>query len=339
LILPKEVIWQEFRASALGAIPAESVAGPGAGNSLDHWYRRGYFTVRSANRHRFELRSAPADIGGALLADVEHFLDCAAEHQVSLWRHVNTAHWLSPAWMSVTFYYWAFFLGLTITRLLGRTVWFLDKETVRALLAAAPAPAKSPGSGCFVFSCGAVTSLSERDLTLTKAGGRVHDELWSQWSGICESTFKRFAKGSSTSQEERLFAVLNRSYQILGTSWPSAFRNRVNYLPGFAYSAVRRDRVLTSLRYLRDPLTYDCALLIDKLEASVTRVGRPSAMVDQPQAVAELLVHHTFALHALTDALYWEVIGRHRLDRRWADGRIRFLKSNDIYTAKEPWPC
>jgi len=136
-----------------------------------------------------------------------------------------------------------------------------------------------------------------------------------------------------------LFAVLNRSYQILGTSWPSAFRNRVNYLPGFAYSAVRRDRVLTSLRYLRDPLTYDCALLIDKLEASVTRVGRPSAMVDQPQAVAELLVHHTFALHALTDALYWEVIGRHRLDRRWADGRIRFLKSNDIYTAKEPWPC
>jgi hypothetical protein len=339
LIVPKEAIWQEFRTEALSTIPPESRAPIGAQNSLALWYRRGYFTVRSATKRRFELRTAPLDVGSALLADVEHLLDCAAEHQVSLWRHVNIAVWLSPAWLAVTFYYWAFFLCLAITRLLGHTVWFLDRQAVRSLFALAPPPAQSPGAGCFILSCDPVISLSERLLTLTKAGGRVHDELWSLWANICGSKFKRLATGSSTSLEERLFAALVRCSQVLGNDWPSAFRNEVNYRPGFAYSAVRRDRVLKSFAYLRAPLTYDCPLLLAHLEANLAKVHRVTAITAEPQAVAEILVHYTFILHALTDALYWEVLDRHHLDHRWAASRARFLKSNDIYSAGQPWPC
>jgi hypothetical protein len=339
LIVPKEAIWQELRTEALTAIPAESRAPIGVDNSLALWYRRGYFSVQSATTRRFEIRTAPADVGSALLADVEHFLDSAAEHQVSLWHHVNSAAWLSPAWMAVTFYYWAFFLCLAMTRLLGRTVWFLDRQVVRSLAALAPAPAQSPGAGCFVLSCGPVTSLSERELTLTKANGRVHDELWVQWSNICDSKLRRLATGSSTSAEERLFTALVRSSELLGRDWPSAFRNAVNYKPAFAYSAVRRDRVLKSLNYLRAPLTYDCSLLLDGFENRLATTRSTSAIVREPQAVAELLVYYTFILHALTDALYWEVVERHHLDRRWAASRERFLKKNDIFSADQRWPC
>jgi hypothetical protein len=247
-------------------------------------YRRGFFTVRGVTARRFELRTAPSEIGSALLADAEHYLDCAAEHQVSLWRHINSTVWLSPAWLSVTFYYWAFFLCLAMTRLLGETVWFLDRRAVRSLLALAPTSANSPGAGCFLLRCGPVSSLSERELTLTKgASGRVHDELWLNWSKICESKLKRLATGSSTSLEERLFTALVQSSRLLGSDWPSAFRNAVNYQPAFAYAAVRREQVLKSVSYLRAPLTYECPLLLDRFEANLATAKNASAISENPQ--------------------------------------------------------
>jgi hypothetical protein len=149
LIVPKEAIWQELRTEALSTIPAESRAPIGIKYSLALWYRRGYFGVTRVNKNGFELRAATADIGSALLADVEHYLDSAAELQVCLWRHVNTTNWLSPAWLMVTFYYWAYFLCLAMTRLLGQTVWFLDREIVKSLLALGAHRSEKPR--CRVF--------------------------------------------------------------------------------------------------------------------------------------------------------------------------------------------
>ena len=143
----------ELRTEALSTIPPESRAPVGVENSLALWYPRGYFGVIGVNKNGFELQAATADIGSAILADVEHYLDSAAELQVSLWRHVNAANWLSPAWLMVTFYYWAYFLSLAMTRLLGQTVWFLNSENVKSLLALAPKTPKNPGAGCFVLSC------------------------------------------------------------------------------------------------------------------------------------------------------------------------------------------
>lgn len=339
MTIPKEAIWQELRTEALSTIPPGSRAPIGIDNSLTRWYRRGYFVVNSATKTGFELTTATVDVGSALLADIEHLLDSAAEHQVSLWRHVNTAVWLSPAWMAVTFYYWAYFLCLAMTRLIGQTVWFLDKPAVRALVTMASAPSQSPGAGCFALTCGPVVSLNDRDLILRKTGGRLHDELWTQWSRVCESKLNRLAAGSSTSSEERLFAALVRTGKVLGSDWQSAFRNAVNYRPAFAYSAVRRDRVLASLAYLRSPATYDFDVLLDRFESKVCVVTGASTVAEHPQVVAELLVYYTFLLHAMTEALYAEVLDRHNLDQRWAKSRLTFLKNNNIYSAGEPWPC
>ena len=55
---------------------------------------------------------------------------------------------------------------------------------------------------------------------------------------------------------------------------------------------------------------------------------RFATITESPQSVAELLVHHTFTLHALTGELYREVIERTQQDRRWADSRESFFKAN-----------
>lgn len=323
----------------MSTIPPECRAPINERNSLALWHQRGYFIVQGATKRRFDLRTAPVDLGSALLADTEHFLDCAAEHHVSLRRYVNATDWLSPAWTTVTFYYWAYFLCLAVTRLLGQTVWFLDRKSVRTLLSLASNSSGSPGGGSFILTCGAVTSMSERELTLTKAGGRVHDELWIQWAKLCESKLNRLTTGSSTSLEERLFTALVRASQLLGQDWPSAFRNAVNYRPAFAYSAVRRMRVLKSFTHLRTPPTYDCTSILNSFEANLAPLRNAGSIASEPQAVAELLIHYTFLMHALADALYWELLDRHGLDRRWGENRTRFLRNNNIYTGNQRWPC
>jgi hypothetical protein len=338
-MMPTGAIWQELRIQALDTAPSSIRVRMADLNSLGSWYQRGYFTVVSATKREFELRTAPDEIGTALFSEVEHFLDAAAEHQASLWQHVNASEWLSPAWMAVTFYYWAFFLCLSLTRLIGQTVWFIDRPAAKALSALAPAPASGPGAGCFLLSCGPVTTLSERQITLRKTGGRLHDELWIRWGTICESKLKRLKTGSSTSVEERVFSAVVRSNQVLGPYWPSAFRNLVNYRPAFAYSAVRRRRVLPTLTYLRTPRNYDMSGLLDRYESTLSRLPGPSAITDDPRSVAALLTDHTFLLHVLADALYREVLDRQHFDRRWAESRIRFLTDNGIFAGGRPWPC
>jgi hypothetical protein len=79
-------------------------------------------------------------------------------------------------------------------------------------------------------------------------------------------------------------------------------------------------------------------MLLDRFEAKLAITRSVSAITDEPQAMAELLVNYTFLLHALTDALYRELLDRHHLDRRWARVRDRFLKDNNIYTSDQRWP-
>lgn len=269
MIVPKENIWQELRRDCLGTIPPDSQITYSKPVSLSVWQKEGYYSVTSISKRRYTLITASADIGGALLGDVEHLLDSAAEHQASLWKHINTSEWLSPAWIVVTFYYWAFFLVLALTRMLGMSAWFLDKDVTRMFLKLSSSKTGSPGSGCFRFSCGPQVGVTEREVLLDKTGSRIHDEIWKLWFSLCQDKLQRLGTGSSNSLEERLFACMVRTRQNLGGEWPSSFRNVVNYRPGFAYSAVRRVRVLESFRHLGTRPIDDTASLVPCLRSSL----------------------------------------------------------------------
>src|SRR5258708_36866669 len=131
-----------------------------------------------------------------------------------------------------------------MSRRTGYSAWHLPRDFVRNLKIIGPVAAKSPGAGCFRLICGAHTTLTDRQVMLEKSGGRVHDEIWRIWFESCASRVKRLCGGSSGSGEERLFTAIGRSARNIGNDWPSAFRNAVNYHPGFAYTAVRRKQVL-----------------------------------------------------------------------------------------------
>ena len=127
-MIPRGAVWQYLRQAALSTVPEGVVIKPNKPISLAIWQAHGFYRVLKSERHGFDLEVPTADIGSALLTDVEHLLDAATEHQVCIWRHVNANHWLSPAWLAVTFYYWAFFLVLALTRLLGKSTVYIGRE-------------------------------------------------------------------------------------------------------------------------------------------------------------------------------------------------------------------
>lgn len=339
MTFPKESIWQELRISCLDAIPVGSHVSIANPSNLASWQTNGFYKVVGTTTKRFNLVASAHDFGSALLTDAEHLLDNAAEHQVSLWNYINSNEWLSPAWTGVTFYYWAYFLGLALTRLTGRTAWFLTKETAKRFKQSAPASASAPpGAGCFRLSCGAMASATDRELMLEKRDSRVHDELWQLWLSDCADKARRLSSGSSTSLEERLFAALSRSAQKLGTDWPSATRNAINYRPGFAYTAVRRERVLESFAYLKTPRTYDLAQILERFEKNVLVARGPETISAAPQVALGLLVDLAFVLHGLVSELHVELIDRHKIDRRWRMRRHAFLRRHGLIGDDGQWP-
>jgi hypothetical protein len=336
--VPKESIWQELRSECLDAIPWDCRIDATNPVNLASWQKQGYYSIRSANRSRFELIASSADIGSALLTDVECLLDHAAEHQVTLWRQINSSEWLSPAWLGVTVYYWGFFISLAITRLTGKTAWFVTPEIARDLKKLSPVPSSTAGAGCFRIACANRLSATNRLVVLKKTKARFHDDVWGLWLSSCSSKVGRLPSPAVDSLERRLFTAIATTAKRMGNDWPSAFRNAINYRSGFAYTAVRRRSVLKSFSYLRQPSTYDMTDLLARFEKNVLIAKNRDWISKAPQVVLEVLVDLTFIMHALATELHAELIDRHGLDGRWLIKRRRFLQTNGLNSGGGTWP-
>lgn len=336
--IPKERIWQELRSACLDAIPKGSQVSPTNPVSLQSWQKRGCYVVRSVSGKQFDLEASTIDFGNALLTDAELLLNSACEHQVMLWKHIQAGDWMSPAWVSVTTYYWAYYLTLAITRLTGNTAWFLTNEIVTDFKSLGPASPRAPGAGCFRFRCGTQTSVTERELLLKKSNNRIHDEIWRILFTNCRELFESHKEHASTSLETRMYMAITRTANRLGDDWPSAFRNLVNYRSGFAYTASQGKRVLRSIAYLKSVSHYESEQLVGFLEDSAVAANGKESLLDTPQYISKLLMAFTFTLHALASELHNELTTRHGLDTRWKAGRTRFLKSHGLGSNGNIWP-
>ena len=339
MTLPRGAVWQELRAACLDAVPPETRVDWRHPTTLARWQATGFYTVSSMTSTRFLIVAPSSDLGGALLADAEYFLDHAAEQQVTLHRHIHSADWLSPAWLAVTLYYWGFFLTLALTRLLGMSAWYITRDVARDLRRLSPTPVGiPPGAGSFRIACGSVVSATDRELLLSKTKRRVHEEAWvALWESL-DSKLSAVPQRSRDPWEDRLYTAMTRAGRYLGADWPSAFRNIVNYRPGLGYTAVRRARVLSSLAYLDAPTTYPADVLIDRLENSVARIQPASPIAEQLQGVSELLAYYVFAVYAIVNGLHGELIERHRLDPRGHHARKRFLREHGLMNDDGTWP-
>lgn len=119
--------WQGLRQRALTTVPLGTRVEFGRPYALTQWRDNGSYIVTNISPRRIHLAASRDEVAGVLLTDAEYHLDHAAEHQACLWHELQSQRWRSPAWFIVTSYYWAFFLAMAATRLLGRTVWYLDR--------------------------------------------------------------------------------------------------------------------------------------------------------------------------------------------------------------------
>jgi hypothetical protein len=336
---PKGAIWQEFRALALDAIPETSQVSYRHPSGLIAWRDAGYFTVSGMTSSEFTLIAAPDDLGSALLGDVEFLLDHAAEHQASVWAILNAGRWFSPAWLAVTFYYWAFFSTLAISRLLGRSIWYLDPTACAGLRRLAPPIPRPPGAGAYKLTCSTRLSETSRELLLRKSTGRMHDGLWQVWFEICAEYATKHNALRGNSLEDRVFSSIVRTGRHLKHDWPSTIRNLVNYRPGFGYDFIRRVGAIGSFTFIRTDDAEDVERIVNRFENSAAGASAGNAMEQAPRTVVQLLVDLAFLVHVAATDLYQEIAERRSLDRRRQNLRQRFLTECGMQCERGIWPC
>jgi hypothetical protein len=282
-----------------------------------------------------ELVVFAEEFGGVLLTETEFYMDHAAEHQASLWKQLSGGAWQSAGWQLVTVYYWAYFLAVSLTRLLGRSVWYID-DTVASHLTTLAATGGRVGAGTFAVTCGSSISLTDREVLLKKGSGRVHDHLWRVVFAAIES-FVKLSPPTVGSLEERLYTAVLQSSRFLGSDWPSAVRNLVNYRPGVGYGAVRRLVGIPAIKRHEQPVKFEN--LLERFENDVAALDASRALEAQIAAASKSLVTLTFMLNALVREIYKDTLSRSGLDRRWDRSRDRFLTSHGVISESGCWPA
>lgn len=281
--------------------------------------------MQETNRRGFVIVANSADIGSALLTDVEHLLDHAAEHQALVHLGMTSDRWSSPAWLLVTAYYWAFFSTVAFTRLIGQTVWFLDGTAITNLNRMAPGGTERPAPGAFNLSCGAAASATHREIRITKAAGRIHEALWKRAFAFLDSKTKAMGAAEANPMESRLFRCLGDASAQLGTVWPSSVRNTVNYRTGFAYNAVRGGRSIDLRTQLGPMAGWTVESVLERMEIEVDRIAPNESVQGRPDPFCRAVVLFAFIMQSLCADLLGDLIDRQSLDRRWSRARARFI--------------
>jgi len=336
--LPQSALWQRLRQRALDAVPPGANVNFKSPLTLSSWQARGTYTVASTSATKFTIAASPTDFGGALFSDAAFHLDHALEHQASMMKTLASPEWNSPAWQVVTFYYWAYFAAMALSRMLGHALWFVTPEVAKQFTRLAPFGSVSMGKGTYEVICGPAISVGSREVLLMKRQRRVHEQLWTTVFGLMNQIYSEVGSGVASPQEERLYLAIITSAAVLGDDWPSALRNVVNYRPGFAYTSPRFKNSLDTFTYLSTAAqTIDG--LIDRLENNTILMRSDPSVERQPKLAARMLVDLTLLLSRIAHSLHDEIVDRSGLDRRWMVSKNRFALQRGLLADGVPWPC
>jgi hypothetical protein len=336
-MMPQGPVWQQLRERALETIPAGVLVPFSSPPLLSEWVRNGSFSVSSATQRRCEIAAVPHELGSALMSDAAFHLDHASEHAVSVRHQLSSDRWFSSAWLTVTMYYWAYYLVMSLTRTLGKTALFLSREDSNAL--AVLGGIQNFGSGPVSLESGPIEATSYRAVRLHRSGrSRLHDLTWLLWFEQLKDAVRRAGSARADGLEPRLYEALLRPVNILGDSWPSDLRNLVNYMPGFAYGSVRRSSSHQMFTMVQVDPAADFETLLDRFESNVAALTSTN-LAAQSVVAAKALVDMTFLLHLAANSLHEELLERRGVDRRWLAARRAFVKSQHSSYGSFPWPC
>jgi hypothetical protein len=335
--VPQSALWQRIRQRALDAIPTGSSINFRSPLTLAAWQARGTYTIAAASSKKFTIVVAPSDFGGALISDAAFHLDHALEHQASLMNAVLGDRWSSPAWQVVTFYYWSYFSAMALSRLLGKSVWFVTPTVAQQFSALTTTGSPQVTKGTYELSCGNSLGAESRNVDLSKKQRRLHEQLWSTMFGLVSSVYQEVGAGVATAQEERLFLAIINSARVLGDDWPSTLRNLVNYRPGFAYTAPRFRSCVDAFTYLSSQ-QQSIEGVVGRLESNIIAMRADPSVESQPKLAAKMLADLTVLIDRMAHSLHEEIVERTGLDRRWLASKRRFAHQQRMTSTGEPWP-
>jgi len=324
VIIPKGTAWQYLRSLCFDAIPAEATAHYTSAIPLYQWRLHGSFLVTACTKKSITLLTSGVEIGAGLLADVEFLLDHAAEQRATVRNSIVELSWHSPAWSVVTAYYWCFFSAMAITRITGRTTWFLDRAALSELRQLAGTTTQ-PRAGALNLTLGPYVSAMDREIILQPSRAHLHDSLWNVFHGLVAELFNRTDQ-TANSSEYRLWWCLHEARLRLGADWPSEIRNIVNYRPGCAYREVIRNPEIDIAPFIRRNSPFTPEGLISKLEDELLKIKAGTPAPDQVPLLCRVLLLFAITASSIAEELHFELIGRAPADRRWSDLRRRFLQ-------------
>lgn len=325
--------WQRLRELALDAIPDGVSLPVGKPTTFLPWRTVGTFTVSGATSKRAVLSVNPVEFAEVMLAESELHLDHAVEHQLLIWKSLRSEGSFSPAWLTVTCYYWAFFLAVAGSRLTGKTIVFLDAPFAKDICALSGNGA-TLGAGAYECELVPASSVNSRDAMLIRKNGRLHDCIWKLWRRVLDSV----SKGSKDGKSEWC-SVAVKAFDELGDDWPSALRNEINYAPGVAYDAARQRGAVGNLARSKAARPRTTQQIVDDLNVGIDKCTMPSIAASEERlrwrCVA--LMDLSCLLHVIVATLRDDVASRRSLDNRWRTGRATYLRRHGM-TAAEEWP-
>ena len=282
------------------------------------------------------IRAAAAEIANVVFADVEYLLDQAAEQRAALRVNAMTQPWASPAWTTVTAYYWSFFSALSLTRLTGKSTWFMDKAALMDLKALAAVSTGRPGAGTLLFEVFQQSS-GESEMHLTESGRNNHEAVWHCFAQLVNRLFKATDKDVSLN-EYRMWRCLSECIGMLGDGWPSEVRNDVNYKADYAYREVMRLPKIKVASELRKMNTHSFESFLHEFESEILRVQNIPKLQDDLHTRTKLMVLHALLLSMISEAIHEDVLSRIDGDTRWLRSRKRFLAEHCAAEGHIFWP-
>jgi hypothetical protein len=335
-MVPKSSAWQALRAEALRFIPSPTRLYFKTAIPLREWRTQGSYIVLSSDSKRLVIRAASGELADVLFADVEFLLDQAAEQRTALKLAVQNVGWHSPAWTTVTAYYWSFFSALALTRMVGRSTWFLNKEAVQYLVSLAQTVTGKPGAGTLFFDIEPQAG-GDCEMHLVGSGRNNHDAVWHRLKELVTRIFASTDKNSSV-DEFRLWWCLSECAKILGDSWPSEIRNDVNYKAGYAYKEVIKNPAIKIAPYIRKVSEVEFGTLLDQFESEVHRIRSYPGLHNDLDTLTKLVALNALILSLIIDEIHLDVLNRVDGDRRWLRLRNEFLTAKCSDDGTRFWP-
>ncbi|MCL4809615.1 MAG: hypothetical protein KJ062_17785 [Thermoanaerobaculia bacterium] len=336
MTFPQGSAWQELRRRALDTVPHAVALKSAEPPTFRRWLREGAFSVAKQSGGSFTLTASTAETATLFLSEAALHLDHAVEHSAGIRHQLACGRWFSPAWLVVTFYYWAFFLAASILRSTGGSPWYLSKEDV-AILDSLAGSGSRAGAGAYHVRLGPTLSATQREVIVRRlAQGRLHDVMWRAFFEVVS----QLAVGirGRPDDEARLYLTLQEGAARLGPTWPGDLRNLLNYRPGVGYGVVRRMGPAGVFRGIEVDPGSRFGSILTRFESAVGSLDRGRPIEEQTSLAATALIDQTFVMDEIARRLHADVLERRGIDKRWAEARRRFAVTQVGYRVPGGWP-